>query len=41
MARWGLPEDVGTAVATLAGGGLPFATGEVINMGGGLHLHRV
>jgi NAD(P)-dependent dehydrogenase (short-subunit alcohol dehydrogenase family) len=41
MARWGVPEDVGTAVATLASGGLPFATGEVINIGGGLHLNRV
>ena len=41
MRRWGLPEDVGTAVATLASGRLPFATGEVINVGGGLHLHRL
>jgi hypothetical protein len=28
-------------VATLAEGRFPFATGEVINVGGGLHLHRV
>lgn len=41
LRRWGEPGDVGKAVATLAAGGLPFATGEVLNVGGGLHLHRV
>ena len=41
MRRWGEPADVGAAVATLATGGLPFATGEVVNVGGGMHLHRV
>ncbi len=41
IARWGRPEDVAATVATLALGGLAFATGEVINVGGGLHLHRV
>jgi NAD(P)-dependent dehydrogenase (short-subunit alcohol dehydrogenase family) len=41
IARWGETEDVGRAVATIALGGLPFATGEVLNVGGGLHLHRL
>ena len=41
MPRWGTPEDVGESVAALASGALPFSTGEVINVGGGLHLHRV
>ena len=41
LKRWGQPADVGSAVATIAQGLLPFATGEVINVGGGLHLHRV
>jgi 3-oxoacyl-[acyl-carrier protein] reductase len=41
IARWGEPDDVATTVATLARGGLAFATGEVIHVGGGLHLHRV
>ena len=41
LGRWGTPEDVGTTVATIAQGLLPFATGEVLNVGGGLHLHRV
>jgi 3-oxoacyl-[acyl-carrier protein] reductase len=36
--RWGLPEDVGKAVAAVAGGALPFSTGEVINVDGGFHL---
>jgi len=41
LRRWGEPADVGTAVATIARGLLPFATGEVLNVGGGMHLHRV
>ena len=41
FARWGTPDDVGATVATLAEGRLPFSTGEVINVGGGLHLHRL
>ncbi|HET9762522.1 MAG TPA: 3-ketoacyl-ACP reductase [Casimicrobiaceae bacterium] len=41
LGRWGMPDDVGRAVGALAEGRLPFATGEVINVGGGLHLHRV
>lgn len=41
LQRWGTPEDVGAAIATIARGDLPFDTGEVLNIGGGLHLHRV
>lgn len=41
MRRWGLPEDVGAVVATLASGGLPFTTGIHIDVGGGFQLHRV
>lgn len=41
LMRWGMPEDVGRTLATIAQGRLPFATGEVLNVGGGLHLHRV
>jgi len=39
--RWGTPEDVGRAVASLATGGLPYATGEVIHVDGGLHMRRL
>ena len=41
VARWGTADDVGATVAALAEGRLPFSTGEVINVGGGLHLHRL
>jgi len=39
--RWGNPEDVARAVVALAEGYLPFSTGEVINVDGGFHLHRL
>ena len=41
MSRWGTPEDVGRAVAAIAGDALPFSTGEVINVDGGFHLRRL
>jgi NAD(P)-dependent dehydrogenase (short-subunit alcohol dehydrogenase family) len=39
--RWGTPEDVGRAVASIASGNMPFSTGEVINVDGGFHLRRL
>jgi NAD(P)-dependent dehydrogenase (short-subunit alcohol dehydrogenase family) len=39
--RWGTPADVGRAVAAIAQGALPFSTGEVLNVDGGFHLHRL
>ena len=39
--RWGLPEDVGRAVASLLRGDLPYATGTIINVDGGLSLPRL
>lgn len=36
--RFGRPEDVGKAVAAIAGGQFPFSTGEVFNIDGGFHL---
>ena len=41
LERWGEPADVGTTVATIARGLIPFATGEVLNVGGGVQLHRI
>lgn len=38
--RWGTPEDVGRVVATLASGSLPFVTGEIIHVDGGLHVPK-
>ena len=39
--RWGQPEDVGRAVAMLAGGALRYATGQVLTIDGGLTLPRL
>jgi 3-oxoacyl-[acyl-carrier protein] reductase len=39
--RWGVPDDVGKAVAMLARGDLPYATGQVLNVDGGLTLQRL
>jgi NAD(P)-dependent dehydrogenase (short-subunit alcohol dehydrogenase family) len=38
--RWGQPEDVGRAVASLARGDFPYATGQVVNIDGGLMTPR-
>ena len=39
--RWGEPDDVGRAVATLVRGDLPYATGTIINIDGGLSIPRL
>ncbi|MGA0334603.1 MAG: 3-ketoacyl-ACP reductase [Kiritimatiellia bacterium] len=39
--RWGFPEDVGKAVASLAGGNFPYSTGQAIMVDGGLTLPRL
>jgi NAD(P)-dependent dehydrogenase (short-subunit alcohol dehydrogenase family) len=39
--RWGYPDDVGSAVAALARGDLPYATGTVIMVDGGLTIPRL
>ena len=39
--RWGTPADVGRIVATLATGGLPYATGQIIYADGGLMVRRM
>jgi NAD(P)-dependent dehydrogenase (short-subunit alcohol dehydrogenase family) len=41
QARWGLPEDVGLAVASLAKGDFPYSTGQVIMVDGGLTIPRL
>ena len=40
-ARWGQPEDVGRAVAALLRGDMPYATGSIINVDGGLSIPRL
>ena len=39
--RWGTPADVGRVVAALARGDLPYATGSVIHVDGGLAIPRL
>lgn len=39
--RWGTPEDVGRAVATLARGDIPYATGQVLYIDGGMRIPRL
>jgi len=41
IARWGMPEDVGAAVAALATGALPFSTGDAFHIDGGMHICKV
>jgi len=41
QARWGLPEDVGRAVAMLVRGDLAYSTGQVILVDGGLTVQRL
>lgn len=39
--RWGTPEDVATVITSIACGKLPFTTGTMVPVGGGLHVHRL
>jgi len=39
--RWGMPEDIGKAVAMLARGDLPYSTGQVIMIDGGMTVQRL
>lgn len=38
IARWGQPADVGGAVHLLVSGLMPYATGDIINVDGGMHM---
>ena len=39
--RWGTPEDIATAVLSIFSGGLPYMTGQSIDIDGGFHLRRL
>jgi len=41
QSRWGMPEDVGKAVAMLVRGDLAYSTGQVVMVDGGLTLQRL
>jgi 3-oxoacyl-[acyl-carrier protein] reductase len=39
--RWGTPEDIGKAIASLVRGDFPYSTGQVINVDGGMLIDRL
>ena len=39
--RWGLPDDIGKAVASLARGDFPYSTGQVVMVDGGMTIPRL
>ncbi|MBZ0291584.1 MAG: SDR family oxidoreductase, partial [Anaerolineae bacterium] len=39
--RWGEPDDVSKIIVAIAEGYLPYSTGEVINVDGGIHFQRL
>lgn len=39
--RWGQPDDVAKICVAIAEGYLPYSTGEVINVDGGIHIQRL
>lgn len=41
LRRWGEPADIAGAIATLATGGMPYSTGDIYNIGGGMQIARL
>ncbi|MFB9618245.1 3-ketoacyl-ACP reductase [Brooklawnia cerclae] len=41
MPRWGRPSDVGGAVFQLVSGQMPYSTGDVVHVDGGMHIARL
>ena len=41
QARWGLPEDIGKAVAMMVRGDLAYSTGQVVMIDGGFSMERL
>ena len=39
--RWGMPEDVASAVYALCSGALPYMTGQSLDVDGGFHIRRL
>jgi len=39
--RWGVPEDIAKAIVAIAEDYLPYSTGQVIDVDGGYHIHRL
>ncbi len=41
MPRWGRPDDVAGAVVALGSGLMPYSTGDVVHVGGGMQIARL
>lgn len=41
LRRWGDPSDIAGAIATLVTGGMPYSTGDIYNIGGGMQIPRL
>lgn len=41
MRRWGKPSDIAEVVGTLAVGSFSYSTGDIYNVGGGMHIPRL
>jgi len=41
QSRWGYPEDIGKAAASLARGDFPYSTGQVVMVDGGMTIQRL
>jgi len=41
LRRWGEPSDIALAIGTLATGAMPYSTGDIYNVGGGLQMPRL
>ncbi|MCX6220041.1 MAG: 3-ketoacyl-ACP reductase [Bacteroidia bacterium] len=41
QSRWGAPEDVGRVVAAMATGSMPYSTGQVVMVDGGMSVPRL
>ena len=39
--RWGLPEDVGKVAGAMATGMMPYSTGQVVLVDGGMTIQRL
>ena len=39
--RWGIPEDIGKVVAAMASASLPYSTGQVVMVDGGMTIQRL
>jgi NAD(P)-dependent dehydrogenase (short-subunit alcohol dehydrogenase family) len=41
QSRWGLPQDVGKVAAAMATGSMPYSTGQVVMVDGGMSVQRL